>query len=141
MSFCPWSVVQGIITVVDESQEQEDEALVALRGLPKFEPLITPEQPSHFSLTSVFGAFSASAESKHAFSPSVLVDILVQINIHNKKCAQDIQGYQRSLAQKIKELDEYTVEAVKELTNVHQQAKIQSDHLLSGQGRVAMVQR
>lgn len=35
VSFCPWSVVQGIITVVDESQEQEDEALVALRGLPK----------------------------------------------------------------------------------------------------------
>ncbi|KAG0222454.1 hypothetical protein BGX31_009122 [Mortierella sp. GBA43] len=129
-------VPQGIITVVDESPEQEDEALTTLRGLTKFEPLIVPEQPSHFSLASVFGALSTAAGPKSAsfdltFNPAVLVDILVQINAHNKKCAQDIQGFQRSLALKMKGLDEYTYTAVKDLGNVQQEAKSQSDHLLS----------
>ncbi|KAF9941847.1 hypothetical protein BGZ65_001126 [Modicella reniformis] len=143
---------QGIITVVDESQEHEDDALVALRRLPKvqlrfpylkslFEPLMTPEQPSHFSLASVFGTLSASTDPKHvscelAFNPGVLVDILVQINSHNKKCAQDIQGYQRALVQKTKALDDYTMNAVQNLTNIHHQAKTQSDHLLSVQALI-----
>ncbi|KAI8603873.1 hypothetical protein EDD21DRAFT_7815 [Dissophora ornata] len=128
----------GIITVVDQSHEQEDEDLVALRELPKFEPLMVNEQPSHFSLASVFGSLSTSTGLRHessemAFNPSVLVDMLVQMNAHNKKCAQDIQEYQRVLGLKIKVLDEYTTGAVRELTTIHQRAKNHSDHLLSGQ--------
>ncbi|KAF9156151.1 hypothetical protein BG015_007049 [Linnemannia schmuckeri] len=125
----------GIIRVVDPNEEQEDEALVALRALPKFEPLVVPDAPSHFSLTSVFG-FSASADSRGAstelaFNPSVLVDILVQINAHSKRCGQDIQEFQRSLGTKMRALDDFTSGAVQELTAIHQQAKTHSGELLS----------
>ncbi|KAI7829552.1 hypothetical protein BC939DRAFT_500042 [Gamsiella multidivaricata] len=118
---------KGIITVVDSSTEQEDEALVALRQLPK---------ASHFSLSSVFSSFSASSDSDHgtsevAFSPNVLIDMLIQMNAHNKKCAQDIQDYQRSLGHKVRALDGYATGAVHELVSTHQQAKNYSDHLLS----------
>ncbi|KAG9072172.1 hypothetical protein KI688_006396 [Linnemannia hyalina] len=126
----------GIIRVVDPNEEQEDEALVALRALPKFEPLVVPDAPSHFSLTSVFGAFSTSADSRGAstelaFNPSVLVDILVQINGHSKRCGQDIQEFQRSLGTKMRALDDFTTGAVQELTAIHQQAKTNSGELLS----------
>ncbi|KAF9202593.1 hypothetical protein BGZ49_007266 [Haplosporangium sp. Z 27] len=126
----------GIITVNNQDLEQEDEALVALREIPKFEPLVVPDQPSHFSLASVFGALSTGSDSSHGstdmtFSPSVLVDMLIQLNVHNKQCAQDIQGFQRALAQKVKALDIYTVGAVQILTGIQQQAKSRSDHLLS----------
>ncbi|KAI1295703.1 hypothetical protein EDD11_007853, partial [Mortierella claussenii] len=127
----------GIITVVDQSLEQEDEALVALRELPKFEPLIVPEQPAHFSLASVFGSLSTTAgSSRHdstelAFNPNVLVDILVQMTAHNKKCAQDIQQYQKGLALKMKTLDDFTSGAVQDLAAIHLQAKTHSSHLLS----------
>lgn len=87
----------------------------------------------YFVTNSFHSTFRTLASCDMAFSPSVLVDILTQINAHNKKCAQDIQGYQRSLAHKIKGLDEFTSKAVKDLGNIHQEAKIQSDHLLSGQ--------
>ncbi|KAG0068048.1 hypothetical protein BGZ89_005320 [Linnemannia elongata] len=127
----------GIIRVVDPNEEQEDEALVALRALPKFEPLVVPDAPSHFSLTSVFGAFSATADSRGAstelaFNPSVLIDILVQINAHSKRCGQDIQEFQRSLGTKMRALDDFTAGAVQELTAIHQQAKTNSGELLSG---------
>ncbi|KAF9298426.1 hypothetical protein BGZ88_006713 [Linnemannia elongata] len=126
----------GIIRVVDPNEEQEDEALVALRALPKFEPLVVPDAPSHFSLTSVFGAFSATADSRGAstelaFNPSVLIDILVQINAHSKRCGQDIQEFQRSLGTKMRALDDFTAGAVQELTAIHQQAKTNSGELLS----------
>ncbi|KAG0319283.1 hypothetical protein BGZ97_002455 [Linnemannia gamsii] len=126
----------GIIRVVDPNEELEDEALVALRALPKFEPLVVPEAPSHFSLASVFGALSTSADSRGAstelaFNPSVLVDILVQINAHSKRCGQDIQEFQRSLGIKMRALDEVTTGAVQELTAIHQQAKTHSGELLS----------
>ncbi|KAF9124091.1 hypothetical protein BGX30_001108, partial [Mortierella sp. GBA39] len=126
----------GIIRVVDPNEEEEDEALVALRALPKFEPLVVPDAPSHFSLTSVFGAFSTSADSRGAstelaFNPSVLVDILVQINGHSKRCGQDIQEFQRSLGTKMRALDDFTAGAVQELTAIHQQAKTNSGELLS----------
>ncbi|KAF9542564.1 hypothetical protein EC957_001857 [Mortierella hygrophila] len=126
----------GIIRVVDPNEEQEDEALVALRALPKFEPLVVPDAPPHFSLTSVFGAFSTSADSRGAstelaFNPSVLVDILVQINGHSKRCGQDIQEFQRSLGTKMRALDDFTSGAVQELTAIHQQAKTNSGELLS----------
>ncbi|KAF9279058.1 hypothetical protein BGZ68_008156 [Mortierella alpina] len=128
----------GIITVVDQSDEEEDEALVALRNLPKFEPLVVPEAASHFSLSSVFGALATSTDTRHdaserAFNPNVVVDILVQMNAHNKKCALDIQDFQRSLGIKMKALDEFTTGAVQELCSVHQQAKTHADHLLSAQ--------
>ncbi|OAQ25393.1 hypothetical protein K457DRAFT_760525 [Linnemannia elongata AG-77] len=128
--------VPGIIRVVDPNEEQEDEALVALRALPKFEPLVVPDAPSHFSLTSVFGAFSATADSRGAstelaFNPSVLIDILVQINAHSKRCGQDIQEFQRSLGTKMRALDDFTAGAVQELTVIHQQAKTNSGELLS----------
>ncbi|KAF9984825.1 hypothetical protein BGZ75_003613 [Mortierella antarctica] len=127
---------QGIITVVDQSDEEEDEALVALRNLPKFEPLVVPEAASHFSLSSVFGALATSSDTRHdaserAFNPNVMVDILVQMNAHNKKCALDIQDYQRSLGLKMKALDEFTTGAVQELSSIHHQAKTHADHLLS----------
>ena len=64
----------------------------------------------------------------------MVVDILVQMNAHNKKCALDIQDYQRSLGIKMRVLDEFTTGAVQELSNVHQQAKTHADHLLSGKG-------
>ncbi|CAO3563029.1 unnamed protein product [Mortierella alpina] len=126
----------GIITVVDQSDEEEDEALVALRNLPKFEPLVVPEAASHFSLSSVFGALATSSDTRHdsserAFNPNVMVDILVQMNAHNKKCALDIQDYQRSLGIKMRALDEFTTGAVQELGSIHQQAKTHADHLLS----------
>ncbi|KAF9341149.1 hypothetical protein BGZ91_010709 [Linnemannia elongata] len=126
----------GIIRVVDPNEEQEDEALVALRALPKFEPLVVPDAPSHFSLTSVFGAFSATADSRGAstelaFNPSVLIDILVQVNAHSKRCGQDIQEFQRSLGTKMRALDDFTAGAVQELTAIHQQAKTNSGELLS----------
>ncbi|KAF9094338.1 hypothetical protein BGX23_002263 [Mortierella sp. AD031] len=132
---------QGIIRVVDPNEEQEDEALVTLRALPKFEPLVVPDAPSHFSLASVFGALSTSADARGAstelaFNPSVLVDILVQINTHSKRCGQDIQEFQRSLGTKMRLLDDYTAGAVQELTAIHQQAKTHSDHLLSGCTRI-----
>ncbi|KAF8944644.1 hypothetical protein BGZ47_003972 [Haplosporangium gracile] len=125
----------GIIRVVDPNEEQEDEDLVALRALPKFEPLVVPDAPSHFSLTSVFG-FSAYADSRGAstelaFNPSVLVDILVQINAHSKRYGQDIQEFQRSLGTKMRALDDFTSGAVQELTAIHQQAKTHSIELLS----------
>ncbi|KAG0277608.1 hypothetical protein BGZ95_005677 [Linnemannia exigua] len=128
---------QGIIRVVDPNEEQEDEALIALRALPKFEPLVVPDAPSHFSLASVFGALSTPVDSRGAstelaFNPSVLVDILVQINTHSKRCGQDIQEFQRSLGTKMRTLDDFTLGAVQELTATHQQAKTHSDQLLSG---------
>lgn len=109
---------------------------MALRNLPKFEPLVVPDAPSHFSLTSVFGAFSTTADSRGAstelaFNPSVLVDILVQINAHSKRCGQDIQEFQRSLGTKMRALDDFTAGAVQELTAIHQQAKTNSGELLS----------
>ncbi|KAF9172426.1 hypothetical protein BGX20_005668 [Mortierella sp. AD010] len=129
---------EGIITVIDQASEQEDDALVALRELPKFEPLVVPDQPTHFSLASVFGALSTTNDSKHSssdmtFSPNVLVDMLIQMNVHNKQCAQDIQEFQRSLAQKVRTLDSYAAGAVQNLAAIHQQAKSHSDQLLSGQ--------
>ncbi|KAG0198889.1 hypothetical protein BGX28_007727 [Mortierella sp. GBA30] len=131
------SQAPGIITVVDQNEEQEDEALAALRDLPKFEPLVVPELASHFTLATVFGSLAISSDSKQAtseraFNPNVLVDIFVQMNAHSKKCAQDIQEYQRSLGVKMRILDDYTTGAVQELSNIHQQVKTHSDHLLSG---------
>lgn len=69
---------------------------------------------------------------EQAFNPNTLVDILVQMNSHSKRCAQDIQDYQRLLAVKMKSLDDYTVSAVQELGSIHQRAKVNSDQLLSG---------
>ncbi|KAF9387749.1 hypothetical protein CPB97_002141 [Podila verticillata] len=125
---------KGIITVVGQNEEQDDEDLVALRQLPRFEPLVVPEVPSQFSLASVFGSLSASKYSdvgEQAFNPNTLVDILVQMNSHSKRCAQDIQDYQRLLAVKMKSLDDYTATAVQELSSIHQRAKANSDQLLS----------
>ncbi|KAK3831034.1 MAG: hypothetical protein J3R72DRAFT_455391 [Linnemannia gamsii] len=127
---------QGIVRVVDPNEEQEDEALIALRALPKFEPLVVPDAPSHFSLASVFGSLSTPADSRGAstelaFNPSVLIDILVQINAHSKRCGQDIQEFQKSLGTKMRALDDFTSGAVQELAATHQQAKTHSDQLLS----------
>ncbi|KAG0343691.1 hypothetical protein BG004_005073 [Podila humilis] len=126
---------RGIITVVGQNEEQDDEDLAALRQLPRFEPLVVPEATTQFSLASVFGSLSASRYSdvgEQAFNPNTLVDILVQVNTHSKRCAQDIQEYQRLLAVKMKSLDEYTASAVQELGSIHQRAKVNSDQLLSG---------
>ncbi|KAG0335757.1 hypothetical protein BG000_007258 [Podila horticola] len=125
---------RGIITVVGQNEEQDDEDLVALRQIPRFEPLVVPELPSQFSLASVFGSLSVSRHSdvgEQAFNPNTLVDILVQVNAHNKRCVQDIQDYQRLLAIKMKTLDDYTASAVQELGSIHQRAKTNSDQLLS----------
>ncbi|KAF9438237.1 hypothetical protein BGZ76_009068 [Entomortierella beljakovae] len=127
---------EGIVTVIDQEDDQEDDALISLRALPKFEPLIVPEQTSHFSLASVFGSLSTSTDPKNstpdmAFNPNILVDLLIQMNAHNKQCAEKIQEHQRSLAHKVKSLDSYTTGAVQGLTKVHQQAKNHSDQLLS----------
>jgi hypothetical protein len=73
-----------------------------------------------------------------AFNPNILVDILVQMNTHSKKCALDIQSYQRSLALRMRALDDYTTEAVQELSSVQQQAKSHGDQLLSGKGIYAV---
>ncbi|GJJ77351.1 hypothetical protein EMPS_09710 [Entomortierella parvispora] len=126
----------GIVTVSGQEAQAEDEMLQALRALPRFEPLVVPETPSHFSLSSVFGALSTSQGPKRdtaevAFNPNVLVDILIQMNTHSKKCALDIQAYQRSLALRMKTLDDYTAEAVHDLIAVQQQAKSHADQLLS----------
>ncbi|KAF9300125.1 hypothetical protein BGZ74_008283 [Mortierella antarctica] len=56
---------KGIITVVGQNEEQDDEDLVALRQLPR-------------------------------------------VNAHSKRCAQDIQDYQRLLAIKMRTLDDFT---------------------------------
>ncbi|KAG0036293.1 hypothetical protein BGZ82_004418 [Podila clonocystis] len=130
---------RGIITVVDQNEEQDDEDLVALRQLPRFEPLVVPEVPSQFSLASVFGSLSVAKHSdvgEQAFNPNTLVDIFVQVNAHNKRCAQDIQDYQRLLAIKMKTLDDYTASAVQELGSIHQRAKANSDQLLSACGHI-----
>lgn len=71
-----------------------------------------------------------------AFNPNVLVDILIQMNAHSKKCALDIQAYQRSLALRMKNLDDYTAEAVQDLIAVQQQAKSHADQLLSGKKQI-----
>lgn len=62
----------------------------------------------------------------------MLVDILVQINAHSKRCGQDIQEFQRLLGTKMRALDDFTAGAVQELTAIHQQAKTNSAELLSG---------
>ncbi|KAG0092769.1 hypothetical protein BGZ93_005659 [Podila epicladia] len=132
---------KGIITVVGQNEEQDDEDLVALRELPRFEPLVVPEIPSQFSLASVFGSLSVSKHSdvgEQAFNPNTLVDILVQVNAHSKRCAQDIQDYQRLLAIKMKTLDDFTSGAVQELGSIHQRAKVNSDQLLSGMNRLGV---
>ncbi|KAF9908535.1 hypothetical protein BX616_000104 [Lobosporangium transversale] len=122
---------------VDQSLDREDEALAALRELPRFEPLVVPEQPSHFSLANVFGSFSIYTDSSKnesaemAFNHNTLVDMLIQMSSHHKKCAQDIQDYQRGLAQKMKALDHFTTSAVQGLASIHHQAKSHADQLLS----------
>ncbi|KAG0044523.1 hypothetical protein BGZ83_010262 [Gryganskiella cystojenkinii] len=130
----------GIITVSGQDEQAEDEALIALRKLPRFEPLVVPDTPSHFSLASVFGALSTSPSGSKrdssvatdvTFNPDILVDIFLQMNTHSKKCALDIQQFQRSLAQKMKSLDDSTTEAVQELGAVQHQAKTHADQLLS----------